>query len=187
MQTRTRRAAASAGVRKYSTPIDVWSVGCIMAELLTKETLFPGKAEFDQISRIFKLLGAPTPETWPGASALPHMQKARRWLLLSISLMGKSAIQEIHSDRAPYHVFAGERPSLIASVLMHMKERVARCSVSSAFAWICCKFASLQITLCVTACAPTVQLPADEELAAREVPAAVAAGRRAARPVRRRL
>ena len=70
-------ATACAGVRKYSTPIDVWSVGCIMAELLTKETLFPGKAEFDQISRIFKLLGAPTPETWPGASALPHMQKAR--------------------------------------------------------------------------------------------------------------
>ena len=69
-------------MRKYSTPIDVWSVGCIMAELLTKETLFPGKAEFDQISRIFKLLGAPTPETWAGASALPHMQKARRWSLL---------------------------------------------------------------------------------------------------------
>ncbi|KAK9843757.1 hypothetical protein WJX81_005040 [Elliptochloris bilobata] len=63
------------GVKKYSTPIDVWSVGCIMAELLTKETLFPGKAEFDQILRIFKLLGAPTLENWPGASALPHMQK----------------------------------------------------------------------------------------------------------------
>lgn len=72
-----RRCNVGAGAKEYSTAIDVWSLGCIMAELLTKETLFPGKSEFDQIGRIFKLLGSPTPENWPGAAALPHMAKVR--------------------------------------------------------------------------------------------------------------
>ena len=39
----------------YSTPIDLWSVGCIFAELLTMKPLFPGKSEIDQINRIFKV------------------------------------------------------------------------------------------------------------------------------------
>eukprot|EP01084_Bolivina_argentea_P285290 489201_1 len=35
---------------KYSTPIDIWSIGCILAELLTGNVLFPGDGEFAQIS-----------------------------------------------------------------------------------------------------------------------------------------
>ena len=73
-----RRCNVGAGAKEYSTAIDVWSLGCIMAELLTKETLFPGKSEFDQIGRIFKLLGSPTPENWPGAAALPAHGKGAR-------------------------------------------------------------------------------------------------------------
>lgn len=41
--------------KEYSTPIDLWSVGCIFAELLTMKPLFPGKSEIDQINRIFKV------------------------------------------------------------------------------------------------------------------------------------
>lgn len=41
--------------QEYSTPIDLWSVGCIFAELLTMKPLFPGKSEIDQINRIFKV------------------------------------------------------------------------------------------------------------------------------------
>ena len=46
----------------------MWSVGCIFAELLLKEPLFPGKNETDQLSRIIRLLGLPTESTWPGYS-----------------------------------------------------------------------------------------------------------------------
>jgi cell division cycle 2-like protein len=53
------------GGTKYSTTVDIWSLGCIMGELLTKEPLFPGKSEIDQIDTIFKMLGTPNSKTWP--------------------------------------------------------------------------------------------------------------------------
>ena len=42
------------GTSQYSTPIDVWSIGCIMAELVAKEPIFPGDSEIDQLYKIFK-------------------------------------------------------------------------------------------------------------------------------------
>ncbi|KAK9788429.1 hypothetical protein WJX73_000565 [Symbiochloris irregularis] len=51
---------------KYSTAVDMWSVGCIMAELLTKKVLFPARGEVDALDRMWKLLGSPTEENWPG-------------------------------------------------------------------------------------------------------------------------
>ncbi|KIY72757.1 Pkinase-domain-containing protein [Cylindrobasidium torrendii FP15055 ss-10] len=59
------------GATKYSTAVDLWSVGCIFAELLTKEPLFQAKNEIELISMIFKLLGPPTHASWPGYSDLP--------------------------------------------------------------------------------------------------------------------
>lgn len=47
---------------EYSTAIDVWSVGCIFAELLQRKPLFPGKDYFDQLNRIIKVLGMPSSE-----------------------------------------------------------------------------------------------------------------------------
>jgi cell division cycle 2-like protein len=46
--------------KHYSTALDVWSVGCIMAELILGEPLFQGRGEIDQIKQIFKVLGTPT-------------------------------------------------------------------------------------------------------------------------------
>ncbi|XP_076244271.1 cyclin dependent kinase 11B pitslre [Calliopsis andreniformis] len=63
------------GGKEYSTPIDMWSVGCIFAELLRMEALFPGKSEIDQLNRIFKELGTPNDRIWPGYSKLPMVQK----------------------------------------------------------------------------------------------------------------
>lgn len=40
------------GAKQYSTAIDMWSLGCIMAELLSKEPLFNGKNEFDQLDKV---------------------------------------------------------------------------------------------------------------------------------------
>mmetsp|Transcript_39429 Transcript_39429/g.61460 ORF Transcript_39429/g.61460 Transcript_39429/m.61460 type:complete len:290 (-) Transcript_39429:80-949(-) len=52
------------GQKIYSKAIDSWSIGCIMGELITKEVLFPGKSELDQLGKIFSLLGIPTMEIW---------------------------------------------------------------------------------------------------------------------------
>mmetsp|Transcript_42520 Transcript_42520/g.51634 ORF Transcript_42520/g.51634 Transcript_42520/m.51634 type:complete len:373 (+) Transcript_42520:207-1325(+) len=54
----------------YSTPVDVWSVGCIFAELATKQPLFPGDSEIGQTIEIFKTCGTPDEEVWPGVSKL---------------------------------------------------------------------------------------------------------------------
>ena len=63
------------GCKEYSTPIDVWSVGCIFAELLAMTALFPGKSEVDQLNRIFKDLGTPNERVWPGYDQLPLPKK----------------------------------------------------------------------------------------------------------------
>ncbi|KAL5075908.1 hypothetical protein RYX36_014892 [Vicia faba] len=59
------------GTKQYSTAIDMWSLGCIMAELLSKEPLFNGRTEFDQLNKIFRILGTPNETIWPGFSKLP--------------------------------------------------------------------------------------------------------------------
>ncbi|XP_062025482.1 cyclin-dependent kinase G-2-like [Rosa rugosa] len=61
------------GQKQYSTAIDMWSVGCIMAELLAKEPLFSPKTptEVHQLDAIFDTLGAPNETDWPGVSKLP--------------------------------------------------------------------------------------------------------------------
>jgi len=47
------------------------SIGCIMGELITKDAILQGEGELDQIDRIFKLVGVPTNENWPGFDKLP--------------------------------------------------------------------------------------------------------------------
>ncbi len=49
----------------YSSPIDMWAIGCIMAELFILQPLFPGSSEADQLHKICSLLGKPTPLIWP--------------------------------------------------------------------------------------------------------------------------
>lgn len=54
------------GCDKYTPAIDIWSVGCIFAELVLKEPLLRGQNEAEQIDLIFKTFGTPTNTTWPG-------------------------------------------------------------------------------------------------------------------------
>ncbi|CAN8243803.1 unnamed protein product [Cochlearia groenlandica] len=62
------------GAKQYSTAIDMWSLGCIMGELLSKAPLFNGKTEFDQLDKIFRILGTPNESIWPGFSKLPGVK-----------------------------------------------------------------------------------------------------------------
>ncbi|KAF2366697.1 Protein kinase domain [Trinorchestia longiramus] len=58
------------GTKTYCTAVDMWSLGCIFAEMMTCKPLFPGDSEIDQLFRIFRTLGTPTRSDWPGVNDL---------------------------------------------------------------------------------------------------------------------
>ncbi|KAF6152816.1 hypothetical protein GIB67_004645 [Kingdonia uniflora] len=70
------------GAKHYTSAVDMWAVGCIFAELLTLKPLFqgvevkatPNPFQLDQLDKIFKVLGHPTPEKWQMLVHLPHWQ-----------------------------------------------------------------------------------------------------------------
>ena len=49
----------------YNEKMDVWAIGCVMAELYNLGAIFPGENEFDQLNQILKILGTPTKSKWP--------------------------------------------------------------------------------------------------------------------------
>jgi serine/threonine protein kinase len=55
----------------YDEGVDLWGLGCIIAELLLGEPLLRGKNEMDQIQKIFTLLGPPTENNWPSLKTMP--------------------------------------------------------------------------------------------------------------------
>lgn len=65
------------GNQTYNNTIDMWSIGCIMAEMInaTKAPLFTGKNEADQLQRIFKMRGTPNLEDWPEVVNLSEYEK----------------------------------------------------------------------------------------------------------------
>ncbi|KAF8567586.1 hypothetical protein P879_01234 [Paragonimus westermani] len=63
------------GAQRYSCAVDIWSMGCIFSEVATKEALFRGDSEIDQLFRIFRLLGTPSEDVWPGVTNLPDYKK----------------------------------------------------------------------------------------------------------------
>ncbi|KAL8048455.1 hypothetical protein ABFX02_07G067400 [Erythranthe guttata] len=67
------------GSTHYSTAVDIWSVGCIFAEMVRRQALFPGDSEFQQLLHIFRLLGTPTEKDWPGVSSLRDWHVYPQW------------------------------------------------------------------------------------------------------------
>merc|ERR1740123_2133357 len=62
------------GSQLYSVPVDMWGVGCILAEMATGNPLFCGDSEIDTIFKICQKLGTPTAETWPGVTDMPDFK-----------------------------------------------------------------------------------------------------------------
>ena len=52
------------GATEYCTPVDIWSIGTIFVELITKKPLFTGDTEIHQVFRIFRILGTPNDDVW---------------------------------------------------------------------------------------------------------------------------
>lgn len=74
------------GAKQYSTPVDTWSIGCIFAEMVNKQPLFPGDSEIDELFRIFRVLGTPNEVVWPGVSSLPDYNPCfPKWCPYSLS------------------------------------------------------------------------------------------------------
>lgn len=60
------------GQKRYSPCVDVWSVGCIFAEMFLRKPIFEGKIEIHQLQLIFETTGVPSEETWPDFEKLPN-------------------------------------------------------------------------------------------------------------------
>mmetsp|Transcript_23827 Transcript_23827/g.39393 ORF Transcript_23827/g.39393 Transcript_23827/m.39393 type:complete len:306 (+) Transcript_23827:64-981(+) len=82
------------GAKFYGTAIDLWSVGCIFAELMRRVPLFPGTSDIDQLSRIFTDLGTPDDSTWPGLKSLPNYVDFQRVPGKPLSTMFSAASPE---------------------------------------------------------------------------------------------
>eukprot|EP00250_Pteridium_aquilinum_P026147 c3241_g1_i1 orf=403-1314(-) len=67
------------GATHYSTPVDIWSMGCIFAELARKKPLLPGDSELQQLMNIFRLLGTPDEKIWPGVSRMRDWHDYPQW------------------------------------------------------------------------------------------------------------
>ncbi|KAK0748863.1 kinase-like domain-containing protein [Apiosordaria backusii] len=65
------------GATTYNNAIDIWSIGCIFGELLTREPLLQGRNEVDELTQIFELCGLPSEESWPSFRRLPNARGLR--------------------------------------------------------------------------------------------------------------
>ena len=100
----------------YNSPIDIFAVGCILAELYSLQPLFPGSSEIDQIDRICQILGAPTAESWPeGVNLVTSMD------LNLLSNFGQQ--QAIWTRHGPVQVPLSSVDSRLQHVLSQMRHR----------------------------------------------------------------
>lgn len=91
------------GSTDYSTSLDMWGVGCIFVEMITGMALFPGVRDtYDQLDKIFKILGTPTEEDWPGVSQLPgyyKVQKLGHYKTRKLGFCCSALLDTIHSEQ----------------------------------------------------------------------------------------
>ncbi|KAL9602613.1 MAG: hypothetical protein Q9219_001757 [cf. Caloplaca sp. 3 TL-2023] len=64
-------------LRRYTTAIDMWGVGCVFGEMFKGKPILAGTSDLNQVQMIFDLVGAPTEENMPGWSSLPGCDGVR--------------------------------------------------------------------------------------------------------------
>lgn len=86
------------GAKKYSTAVDVWSLGCIIAEFMLNRPLFPGDSEIDQLYKMFQVLGTPNEDAWEGVCALKNYSpEFPYWTKKGVSLTDKNGEDLVNS------------------------------------------------------------------------------------------
>uniref|UniRef100_A0A6Q2YHF2 mitogen-activated protein kinase n=1 Tax=Esox lucius TaxID=8010 RepID=A0A6Q2YHF2_ESOLU len=83
----------------YNQTVDIWSVGCIMGELLKGKVLFPGNDYIDQLKRIMEVVGTPTPDLLQKISS-EHAQK----YIQSLPFMPQQDLEKIFRGANPLAV-----------------------------------------------------------------------------------
>lgn len=63
------------GAKDYGPMIDIWAAGCVIAELVKGQPLFPGENDLDQLGKIMRFLGTPSVDDWPEIVDLPDWGK----------------------------------------------------------------------------------------------------------------
>ncbi|XP_004207735.1 cyclin-dependent kinase 7 isoform X1 [Hydra vulgaris] len=67
------------GAKNYGTGIDMWAVGCVLAELLLRVPFLPGDSDLSQLSKIFETLGTPTTAEWPELKELSDFVEFKKF------------------------------------------------------------------------------------------------------------
>ncbi|EOA39920.1 hypothetical protein CARUB_v10008607mg [Capsella rubella] len=85
------------GSTAYGPAIDLWSVGCILAELFVGKPIMPGRTEVEQMHKIFKLCGSPSEEFWettkfPQATSYRPQHPYKRVLLETFKNLPSSSL-----------------------------------------------------------------------------------------------
>ena len=66
------------GETQYGPAVDIWSAACVLIEIYCRSAIFPGDGgEINQLDRIYKVLGTPSTNAWPGLKALPWFELLR--------------------------------------------------------------------------------------------------------------
>lgn len=90
------------GSKLYTTGVDIWSLGCIYAEMMMLSPLFCGDSEIDQLYKIFRIFGTPDNTTWPGITQLPDFKSSfPRWEKQTIS----PKVLKIYDDKNAIDLF----------------------------------------------------------------------------------
>jgi mitogen-activated protein kinase 15 len=94
------------GSRSYAKPTDVWSVGCIIAELLMGRPIFAGDSTLHQLEKIIEFTGTPAPET---IAALE-------------SEVADSLISQVSVRKRPSKDYLGKADQELAGLVVRMLE-----------------------------------------------------------------
>jgi serine/threonine protein kinase len=138
--TRWYRAPELLVGRSYSTPIDLWAIGCIMGELIDGQPLFPGESEIDQLYCIQKVMGPLIPEHKEAFLKNPHFLGLRfpeiaKFETLEKRYMGKIGKTGLNFMKSLLSMNPDDRPTA-AQALSHpyfdtFREESARPQTSS--------------------------------------------------------
>uniref|UniRef100_A0AAV1TI62 Cyclin-dependent kinase 2 homolog n=1 Tax=Peronospora matthiolae TaxID=2874970 RepID=A0AAV1TI62_9STRA len=138
------------GEERYGWEVDMWSVGCIFAEMLLRRPLADGSSDIDQLSKIFAALGSPTENGWSEASQLPFYLRfkdtnptplAEQFSMLSAAgvdllsqLLQLDPKKRISASKALQHEFFSEDPEPAAPsdlIVVDVPDRVESSAIES--------------------------------------------------------
>jgi len=112
------------GSRHYTTAIDIWAVGCIFAELMISQPLFPGKErqassvqifQEEQLKEICKVLGIPSENSWPAVKYLENWKAVASW---KAEIQTHTLEQVVRQERPANYAVAREEFELLKQMLV---------------------------------------------------------------------